>query len=311
MRIRLCILLAGCTSDKEDSGSALSGDLVLTDSENYVYAGVLDVDAVAVDAGQDLTVDWSALGTDLRGRPVVPVDVAQLVLVAFVPSQTEVLAAVAANNLPQSDVADYRLFLNDDGVSSALLSEFSILGNDFDPSVELVDRDGIGSRAVIVEDVVEGRTDILSLIFLTLVDSGGAASANIDDATAALDFQATLGDSLRTSVGLNYTLDWSSVTTDGAGNAFDPSRADRLFIGHTSESTDAEIEDSFLSLLDDADAVYREDVYAQTSAELGAATDEEGTAFPGFTADGAWLIGLECTDCTSPAPLALARVVVQ
>lgn len=298
------------SGDGSDDTAALSGDLVMTDASNYRYTGTLDVDAVPVTAGQDANVDWSALDADLRGRSIVASEMDQALLVAFVSDQEEILANIANNDLAQSDVADYRLFQNTDGRTSVALSEFSVLGNDFDPASELVDREGVGSRAVLLQREVDDRMDSATLVFLDVVDSGGEATVVVDDLTARLDFQAQFGDPLQTRAGLSYTLDWSAVTLDGGGGSFDPLRADRLFVGHVAEEGEAELQAEFLTLLDEADQIYHEDVYAETWADLGLATDASGASFPGFSEGGTWLVGVECTVCPSPAPVLLSRVAL-
>lgn len=308
--ILFALLLGGC-KDKGDDTAALTGDLVFTDATNYTYTGSLDVPLTTVNELTDATVDWSGLTEDIRGREVVPSEIDQLTLVAFVDTREEVLAAIASNSLAQSSVADFRLFTNADAGTTALLSEFAVLGNYFDPAEDLAFSESKQAWAVLVQQERDERMDIESLTFLDLVASGGSDTITIGNDSAALDFQATLGEDLETRAGLSYTLDWSGLTVDGGGQPFDPLRADRLFLGHVSYETDAEIEAGFISLLEDADALYTMDVYAETYADLSLAVAEDGSSFPGFSEGGSWLVGVECTVCPSPAPVMLARVQVR
>lgn len=302
------LILAACHVPGDET--TLTGDLVMTDDNNYSYTGTLDVVSTDVESATDILVDWSALTTDLRGRAVTPAEVDQLLLIAFGPGQEEILAEISANQLKQSDVHDYRLFMNSAGVTSASLSEFSVLGNSFVPEDDLIERDDVGTWAIAVQDEVDGRDDILALAFLQPVVGAGVTDLVIDASSTTLDFDATLGDSLETAEDLDYTLDWSAVTKQAGGAAFDVLEADRLFIGHTSLTSDEEIEENFVQLLDTADELYRLEVYGETSADLSLAVDDAGTAFPGFSEGGSWIIGIECTTCTSPAPVLLSRVTL-
>lgn len=302
--------VVGCTSTK-DGEQTLSGDLVFTDENNYSYDGSLEVESTQVKELTDVFVDWSGLSVDMRGRDVVPSEIDQALLIAFGPTQEEVLDLIVVNDLMMADVQDYRLFTNAEGSTSAWLSQFTVLGNEFDPTTDLRARDDVGAWAIALQDEVDGRTDFLALAFMEPVAETENSEITIGDQTTTLNFDVDLGEALETAEDLQYTLDWSAVTLQASGKAFDPLRADRLFIGHVDMETDAEIEEVFVELMEVADELYRMDVYAETSADLSEATDDAGVAFPGFSAGGSWILGIECTVCTSPAPVLLSRVIVR
>jgi hypothetical protein len=313
---RLCLLaLLACSDPKgSDSGGApepLSGDLILEDQHNYTYSGELAVQGVEVAWGQDVTVDWSSFTVDLRGRPVEPAALDQLGLVAFGLSQDELLTAIATNTLLQSDILDFRVHLNTAGATQTTLSQFSILGNEFDPASEFQPRADVGTWAVLLQDNVDGALQILALGFLNPVEGGPEGTLSFSNSTTQLDFDADLGQHLVTGEGLTYTLDWSQVRTQASGQTLELSRADRVFVGHLPVETDEDVEANFVQIYEMADAIYQLDVYGRTSVGLAEALDSAGTPFPGFTAGGAWFVGLECTTCTSPAPVILSRVDVR
>lgn len=309
----LAALLAACGSPGPDDPGEVeaSGPLVVTDAHNYSYTGSLDVVETSTAAGADASIDWSGLTADLRGRPVVPAEVDQLALIAFAQRREDILAAISVNDLSQSEVADYRLFMNDEGRTEAMLSEFSVFGNDFVPESEFVARDAVGSWAVALQDEVNDRLDILTLEFLAPETGGSGTAVVIDDSSAKLDFVAELGVPLVVTEASTMMLDWSGLTTEAGGQPFDDLRADRLFLGHVPLEDEREIEARFVSILDLADAVYQLDVYGETEADLTLAVDDDGAAFSGFEAGGTWMVGLECTMCTSPAPVLLMRMDVR
>jgi hypothetical protein len=117
---------------------------------------------------------------------------------------------------------------SEDGESWTTLSKFLEQGYYFNPMAELVERSGIASWAILAERESSGRPEIASIIFLTLVSEEGEGTVYIGDDSASLDFQATLGEPLTTQAGLDYTLDWSEVTTDGSGQPFNSARVNQL-----------------------------------------------------------------------------------
>lgn len=325
--LTLLTALVGCTSDP------LSGDLVFTDASNYTYEGELIAEEVAWAEGQDGTLDWSGFTTDMRGRSVDPASVAKLSLTAFSLDKAGVLSKVESNDLKMSDVRLYYEFDNtgeEGGRTSADLSEFSIIGNEFVPENDLLahgPEDGDWTwmasvwsvspyNAVDSDDdgeVDTEREEIITSVFVvpTAGISATGYSFGVDTATFVFDPDLHSAESLRTSAGLDaYTLDWSLVTTDASGRDFDKKYGDQVIIGHVAEEV-SYVEDELARIHEVADAVYIADCYWETDVDLMSATSLDGTTFPGFTPGGTWLVGVECTQCTSPAPLILAVVEVE
>jgi hypothetical protein len=107
-----------------------------------------------------------------------------------------------------------------------------------------------------------------------------------------------------------YTLDWGGLEHDVTGKAWDNLVGDRLFILRYDGTVD-DIEADFLLLDYHAAELYQLDAYGVTNAVLSDAVDVDGNPFPGFTADETWLVGIGCSSCISPVPLALAVVDVE
>ena len=316
------LLFAGCPGDDDDSAgdddddatADLDGDLVFTDANSYSYTGVLDVTSEDLAAGQDAEISWDQLTVDVRGGAIAgPADIHSAALVGFMLTADAVIEAIATNTLMQSDVGDYRTYDNSEGGSSAVLSDFAIIGNAFDPAADFLPRDTDWTWAVTLwSDMSNGRTDIRTVMFLEPEEDCENTAAAFTDATATLDFEVDLhsAQTLPTAAGLTYTLDWSAVTRDSFGNEINPAGVDRILVGNAPGATLEEAEANFLQYFDQSDDIYRLDVFGITSSDLAGATDVDGDTFPGFTADGIWLVGLESLASTSPAPLVMGVVEV-
>lgn len=306
--------VVGCGDKADDSGANPTADLVYTDANNYSFNASLDVETVNLAEGADSTIDWSGLTTDIRGRSVDPAGIDRATIVAFNVSKEEVLDSINTNSLNQSAIRDYRQFENDEGRTSALMSEFTILGNDFVPAEDFVEHtDATWTWAVVLWDEADGREDILTDVFMVPTPGEPAQQLTIDNDTASLSFEVDLHSAppLEVLAGQDsYTFDWSQATTEAAGQAFDTAVADRLMIGRVDGSV-TDVEANILTVLDSAPEIYRMEVRGETYADLMEATERSsGASFAGFTTEGTWLIGIECTTCTSPTPLLLSVVEV-
>lgn len=311
-------LLACGDKDGDDSGASTlppgSTTLLFTDANNYDYDATLVVDTIAVQAGADVEVCWDQLTQDLRGRPVVPTEIDLMRLIAFSVTKEEVLASINDNSLSQSDIRDFRELDQDGTISCANLSAFAIFGNEFAPETDFVVREGTWTWAITLWDEADGRLDILASIFLEPTPESDVTTVDITDSTGSLDFLVDLhsADPLFAVADTpDTTFDWSGATTEASGQDFDPALGDRLLIGHVAGATVDSVEADFMTILESADALYRMDVAGLTSADLSQAVERDsGAAFPGFDSDGVWLLGVECTTCTSPTPVLLSVVEI-
>lgn len=304
----------GGDGDGGGDGGVPTADLVYSDANNYSYVATLDVATIDLAEGADNKVDWSGLTTDIRGRPVTPSEIDLVTLVAFNVTKEEVLDSINTNSLNQSAIRDYRQFQNDEFRTSARMSEFEILGNEFVPATDFVEHpESTWTWAFVLWDEADGRQDILSDVFIVPVPGEPNQTATVDNDTATLSFEVDLHSApplASLSGQSSYTFDWSQATVEASGQPFDTAKADRLLIGHVAGAV-SDVEASILTVLDSADELYRMEVRGETSADLTLATEKtSGAAFTGFTTDGTWLIGIECTTCTSPTPLILSVVEV-
>ncbi len=313
-------LMAAVACGGKDKDPDLSPDLVMEDANNYSYAGTMEITGVDVAAQSDPLVDWCSLTTDIRGRAVNPNAVDRLILIELELTQAEALEKIEKNDLTQQDTVTQWIFQNETAaVCSANLSEFAILSNNFRPE-DFVESTNTWLLSATYFDPEYSQFDFAMTKFVTPVAAETNTDIALTDDSASLDFDADLSaPALQTSASFDsYTLDWSAVTQDVNGAEWDDEKGNRVLIGKVDAKNIGDVEDIFLRVDSEASELYRlyDDengvllVSGETSADLMLATDEAGNSFPGFTTDGIWLVGVECTSCTSPAPLLLSVVEV-
>ena len=295
-------LLAGCSSS----------NLVFQDTNNYTFKGELGIQAVEVQAQADSAIDWSAVTTDVRGRPFDG-SVDQVLLVEFRGSQQSILDGLNNNTLVQADVQDSFL-IDDPAGTSVMLSELEIIGNQFEigdfDAVDPSDRNWLATIA----NTSGTEFDVLMSKFVVPTDASSNTAVDIDDACTTFDIlelDLASAPPLEAKAGKTTFLDWSGLTVDVHGNPFNPELADRLLVARFDVAGLDEIEDLFLRLDSEAAEIYTISSFGITEADLAEAVDDAGAAFAGFTADGVWLVGLLCSTCLNPAPVALTVVEVQ
>ena len=302
------------TTDSGTTGVVDPSLLMLTDAHNYSFSSDLQIGTVEVAPATDLAIDWSAVTRDIRGRSVDPLTVQQLLLVELDGTPADVLQKIDANDLQQADALNQYLFLNW-GRDEIAASEMSILGNDLD--VELLTEDPSTTWLLSLANIIDQRFDFLLNTFV--VPTTGATNTDVvfTDTSATLTFDADLqsGQRLVSAEGLEaYELDWSEATTDVFGRPLDLGLVTRVIVGKVGTDDIGQVEADFLQLYELADELYVLSVNGDESADLLEATLEgdDSTSFAGFTADGTWVVGVECTrqECTNPAPLLMAVVDV-
>ena len=311
----LSLFLVACGGGGSED---LSGDLKFKDANNYYFFGDITLGNVTLQSGANASLDWCALTTDVRGRPMTPEKVNQVLLVEVEMTPEEAEVAVEVNDL-QMDEIDAPWFVEDPTDCIVAFNEFNVIGTMFVPEVEFVEGDTTWLLSVI--DTSDGRMDILMSTIVDPTEGETNTEVVLSDGSSTLVGDADLHSAppLRTQAGLDsYTLDWSAATTDVNGDIYDLFKGDRLIIGKVATDDISVVEQGFLQLDVEADELYYLEqvdgvdlVYAQTSADLMLATSRDGTPFGGFTTDGIWLVGVECLSCTSPAPLLLSVVEVE
>ncbi|MBX2800351.1 MAG: hypothetical protein KTR31_21910 [Myxococcales bacterium] len=298
------VALAGCPSP---------GDLGFEASNNYAFTGTIGIDTVELAAQTDFGIDWSAVTTDIRGR-AFDGQADELSFVRFDLDKDSILEGLDKNTLLQEDAPVAFLYDVPDGASAASISDFEIIGNFVDVDIDLVANDTAQSNWLLtVSNTPLGRIEALMSLFVDLTDTGTGTEAALDDDSSSLtvDVDLTSLTPLSAPAGRDdYTWDWSGVTQDVNGNAFDALRGDEVLVARFDVDGAEAIEDIFLRLDSEAAELYRLQVFGVTSANLMEAADESGATFGGFTTDGVWVLGIGCTQCLNPAPLFMTIVDV-
>lgn len=309
----MLFLLLACTDAPDDTGAKapFDGNFTLTDANNYGYVSELVPSVQEVALRSDFTVDWSGLTEDLLGHAVDPVrEVAYVWMIQF-PNRTEeeLVDLLVSDELLQEDIGAIVQFDNDAGVTSATLSEFVFPPSaPIDPETDFTD----GSGTWILR-ATTGFMETRMLSFVRPSDTAANTTLTLASDSADLMFDADLSSltpyAFDAELG-TYTVDWSGLTGHAGGGDIDLSRIDQLMVARYDALSVADLEVQFLDIELIASAMYTADVYGLTSAELGAATDEAGTAFASFGTDSRWLLALRCTMCANPSPPFLTVVEV-
>ena len=258
-------------------------------------------------------MDWCSISTDDRGRPVSDptlINRVELREFPFIPADIETL--MGSGELSLDDAVSTFVFYNGSNLCTIPMSGFrDAYGVQLDPATYILGNGRTWLAYSQFNDTVPSFDPVASVFiiagFTNITDAALTDSTSDWGFTAdllSLEHMGTLAD------GGDYTLDWSALTTDVLGNSFDRNIADRLFIAQTSDDL-VSLQQSLLALENDADAFYRMTVGGAISANLMDAEMADGTSFGGFTEDGLWLIGLECSTCMHPAPLTVAVIDVE
>jgi hypothetical protein len=280
----------------------------LSDEHNYSSTAVLDADVITVaDCPKELTLDWSGLTTDLLDHELDPsADIYQMRVVRFDNlSATEVMVAIADNNLPQQEISGNVDYQPTAGETSAPLSEFAFNGTHIDPSTE-------ACSDVSTTFMLTAMTDMYAyggLIFFEPTPGEKNTDVELTSDAFQLTFDADLTTNgvIEVPGGRDYLINWMDLTIDGQGNPFSLSNIDQLLLARYELSTD-EMEQQFYDLQLIAAEMYTAEIGGLGEYELINATDEAGNAFEGFEGEGLWLLGLFCSTCPNPAPLYLSVI---
>lgn len=100
-------------------------------------------------------------------------------------------------------------------------------------------------------------------------------------------------------------IDWTGMDYTAQGLPFDPLQITRARVAKF-RLTPSQMEQGFVNLEGLAEKVYSANVVTGTTFDLSKLKDENGAAFPGIDGVGNWVVALECTQCSNPAPWYMA-----
>ena len=281
-------------------------DCIFQNRNNYTYSSVLDIATVPLKPESNLQIDWSALSIDVQGQDFDPTTVEQATLVVFLNQTPEEIQVQLANDtLQQADISLYVL-CEPDGNTSCQLGDFGILGADLYVPDYFLANQGVWMLALRSSQIKGAH----SFAFLIPDPSAENTSVALDNNSAILtvdvDFRSLLPVVLPSEES-NISIDWREIDRDGLGNDIEPTKIDSVFVARYDRSI-TELEDSIFDLMTDADALWT--MPLDTSGEANLQNLEGDVPFNGIDDDHSWLLALECSSCTSPAPRFVTRLQV-
>ena len=165
------------------------------------------------------------------------------------------------------------------------MSDFGVLGNDFDPSQSLLESSDEWTWLVSAWDLDRnGRDEILSSIHLNTVTTGSQTDIGWTNTSAQFEFSPDLQQGQRLTIPAgrtDLTLRWDRLTDPATGEALDSLSVDRLVFMQFN-ATVSELESDFMMQLSKAESVYRGDVRGLTEWALADTRSEAGDVFTGF-----------------------------
>lgn len=289
------------TSDTGTPPDPPGPDLVVTDALNYSYSETWSLPVQEVRAQQDILISWADLDVDAWGEARQPSLYERMVVLELGWPAADVPAALASDDLHGTElVSQWTAELS--GAVFADLSEASAGGYSLDPASLLLEQQG--KSWLVGIGMADGeRVDIKSGVVLVPDDQGTELRADLGAASAS--YTSSFADTPLQTSELHelFTVDWRGVATSAYGADFDRFLADELFIGHWADGTSPQtLATQIHGLRSTASGWWTMDVEGDREARLEIARDAQGGNFPGFTAQGTWVLGVRCSTCLGPAP---------
>jgi hypothetical protein len=279
------------------------------DANDFVTTASLALGAVDIAQGLHADVDWSLTTVDLRGLAQDPAATEQILLLRLARTLADVTVDLATSAYhPTADATEIYL-VDSAGITAARTDAFEITAIPFDAT--LFAEDPSSTWLLVATEYPEGAFSAVSMV--AVVPDHLSANRVVPIDAAATSYTVTMD--LHTPAPLvappgdpHLALDFGALSLEPI-NGYSPVDEVRL-LHFPGTVTDAE----FVPLQIEAQSteVYRVGTDFQTEIpDLGAAVDDLGNPFPGFTPDGTWLVALEHGNGFLPLPLGMAVVEVQ
>jgi hypothetical protein len=307
----LCGALLGCNGDPASPGEAPSEDIVLSDEHNYSSQSSLSIPTVETATGVDLDLCWTNVTTDLQCHEVDPVaDLDNVGLLRLLNmTEEDVEASIAADDLPQSAVDGYLSVETDHESTCAKLSDLTFFGTVVDVTEAYVESDESTFMLLVSTGTMPG-VGARSMVFLKPTSESDVTRIDVGQGCGILEFTADLSSAEPLSVPSEgpWMLDWGELSVDGAGQTVVFQDINRLVLGFYAGMSVGDIEARIFDLELMATELYEISLPGGRTADLSEATERtSGDKFSSFARDeeGVWLLGLICSDCRNPSPIAL------
>ena len=310
------VLMSPLGACSGSDGVEPTGNAVIKDENNYTTTSTLTIPHVETAPGADLTVCWTTLATDLLGHAVDPVTDIDAVTFLQIPNLTEAEIATqfAAGTFAATKVSLSRDYRVDHTVvpatTCASLSMFKLGASYLAPAQDYVVDAGVKYMLLFATGTTPG-TGSKSMVFLDPVATSAVTTVNAPEGAPILQFSADLTTPLPVSIPAAgpWVVDWSQLTRDGAGSTVIFQKIDSLLVGYYPGMTVADLQARAL----DYDRISPTTLYqvaildGARSADLATTANALGQPFPGFAqTSGVWAVGLLCSSCQVPAPIAIS-----
>jgi hypothetical protein len=304
--------LLACGGGNGDGENPPAANAHIADVNNYVITSSLTIKSLTVKEGGDLHICWSSLTTDLLKHPIDPSQVIDHVSFLRIRGVTkaQVQEQFAVGTFNDQKVEAYFDFIVQDADRTSMcadLSQFQLGGKLINLATDFV-VDSTKTYVMMWAQGLSPGAGSKSMLFLD-PDPG---SANLDvvapQGADILTFSADLTSPPQVDIPAAgpYVVEWTGVTKDGMGQAVKPQNIDGIIVGHYDMDV-AGLQAQALDYEIIANPLYRARVpIGNQSIDLASTATADGTPFAGFTpATGTWAIGLLCSQCQVPAPVAV------
>lgn len=298
---------ATVTTASTNCEAGASSTLLVSPANNYRYASELSTTLASVNAGVDITFDWSELTLDTLGRPA---DVAMVTLFLVSLPAPDAVASLHEGTLSAEQLVAVLTYAPA-GESSAKLTEFSVFGGEIsDGDVEPYFEPDVYPKDEYTYVLAASSTTTFGFDFIAyqpfqLFEDAGIDSVALSDESLALTYSVDL--SMLSPLSLpsemnEVELQWA-LDVDAHGRAFDSTRIDRLTIARYDTMSRGELQDAFFDMEALADALWSAEATSGAGVRLKDFTDAGGNPLPVLTQGDSWVLAAHCATCPERAPV--------
>lgn len=330
----------GSSNGGSSSVQCVSGTAMLQAANNYTFTSNISLVPTKVKADEpNLDFDWSGVTADFLGRkmdPAADIDSVLLVVLNLTVDQFAqhlnaddgmlpqfnggALQLLTMKSLTKGNLEDFGVptqpqntYKSSPDVQAAVNDYLDPTKNDptktilaLMPSTGTNPSSGARMIQIFTVDTASTTTSLaLSANTRTAPGTGGHTGG-----TTGPSMNVTYDTSLQklTPLGFpagnpNITVDWSALTTNGLGRAWQSRSITKLTVGHYTQSL-TDLENQFFDLETIATELYSEYVPSDDPISLSGLKDAQMNAFPGIDDTGTWIMALFCDPnyCGNPAP---------
>lgn len=307
------VLSAACGSSASEGGGT-SGNIVITDQNNYKATSTLTIPRIQTKPQADLDICWPGITKDFLCHDSSSSDINSVNFLQIKNlDESKIEKELTAGQLGSSNVVS-RAFQISGSSTCAKLSQFSLDTTVVNPSADYTVSSTKAYMLLFAHGTKLGSGG-RTMLFLEPTEGSSVTEVKAQtDSCNILHFAADLSAStISVPAGGPYVLDWSKLTKDGLQNDILFSDVDKLQLGFYPDFTVGKLQDRFLDLdvAGLASPLYevtitQPDDKPITSVDLATATSSSDGKFSGFSkTNGVWAVALRCTRCQVPTPLAV------